>query len=257
MGHTRNLCILLGYALARIDDQEHDIRPLHRSHGADDGVALNILVNLGLSPYARRVNEDILLSVVHHHRIDCVARRSRNVRDNHAVFAEQAVDDGTLTHIRFSDQRYLRALILFFFSLVDRREVCFDGFQEIADAETACGRDRNGIAAGEVIELVDIVLKLCEAIHLIDREHHGLLCAAQHVRDAVVRIRDTGSHIGQKDNHVRGVDGNLCLLAHGDEELISRLRLDTAGINQCEVPVEPAAVRINSVPGDTGNVFDD
>ena len=213
-------------------------------------------MNLGLSPYARRVNEDILLSVVHHHRIDCVARCSRNVRDNHAVFAEQAVDDGTLSHIRFSDQRYLRALILFFFSLVDRREVCFDGFQEIADAEAARRRNRNRISAGEVIELVNIVLKLCETVHLIDREHHRLLCAAQHVRDPVVRIRDAGSHIGQKDNHIRRIYGNLRLLAHGDEELISRLRLDTAGINQRKVTIEPAAVRINSVPGDAGDVFD-
>ena len=193
---------------------------------------------------------------MHHHRIDCVARRSRNVRDNHAVFAEQAVDDGTLSHIRFSDQRYLRAFVLFLFRLRNRREVRLNRLEQISDAEAARRRNRNRISAGEVIELVNIVFELCETVHLVDREHHGLLCAAQHVRDAVVRIRDTGSHIRQKDDHVRGVDGNLRLLAHGDEELVSRLRLDTAGVNQREVTIEPAAVRINSVPGDTGDVFD-
>ena len=134
--------------------------------------------------------------------------------------------------------------------------MCFDGFQEIADAETARRGDRNGIAAGKVIELVDIVFEFCEAVHLIDREHHGLLCAAQHVRDPVVRIRDTGSHIGQKDNHIRRIYGDLRLLAHGDEELVSRLRLDAAGVNQREVAIKPAAVRINSIPGNAGNVFD-
>ena len=93
------------------------------------------------------------------------------------------------------------------------------------------------VAAGEIIELVDIILKLGETVHLVDREHDRLLCAAQHIGDAVVGVGDTGADIGEEDDYIRCLNGNLRLFPHRHQQFIPGFRLDTAGVNQCEVAV--------------------
>ena len=46
MCNACDLGILLGDTLHRIDDDDHHVRPLHRGHGADDAVALQLFLDL-------------------------------------------------------------------------------------------------------------------------------------------------------------------------------------------------------------------
>ena len=76
MGDARNLGVLFGHALGGVDDQDRDVRPLHRAHAAGDHVVLQVLLDLVPAPDAGRVDKDIFLSVVGDPGVDRIPGRS-------------------------------------------------------------------------------------------------------------------------------------------------------------------------------------
>ena len=88
---ARDLRILLGHALLRVDHDEAHVRTVNGHRGAQHAVALDHIVDLRLFAHAGGVDEDILALLVFKVRVDGVARRARNIADDHALGAENAV----------------------------------------------------------------------------------------------------------------------------------------------------------------------
>ena len=88
---ARDLRILLGHALLRVDHDEAHVRTVDGHRGAQHAVALDHVVDLRLFAHAGGVDEDILALLVFKVRVDGVARRARNIADDHALGAENAV----------------------------------------------------------------------------------------------------------------------------------------------------------------------
>ncbi len=56
-------------------------------------------------------------------------------------------------------------------------------------------------------------------------------------------------HIHDKEDNVRRRDSNLRLLPHLGQDDVTAVRLNTAGIHQGKVHVQPGTVRVNTVSG--------
>ena len=113
--------------------------------------------------------------------------------------------------------------------------------------------DGDGIPQPQVVKLVDV--RTHALVHLVHRQHNGLSRPEEHVGHLLVRGGDAGLNIGEKDDHVRVVYGNLRLLTHKGEDLAVRPGLDAAGVDEGELPPVPVALPIDAVPGDAGGVL--
>ena len=175
VGDAGDLRVLLRHAFRSVDHQDDDVRPLHRCHSADDAVALDIFFDLRLSPQSGSVDKDILLPVPYHHRVDGVPGGSRHVGDDHAVFSQEAVDDGALSDVRLPDDGDVGTGIFRILRFRCRREVGRHRLEKVSEAQAGGRRHRDRISHGQIVELVDIVLELREAVHLVHGQHHRLL----------------------------------------------------------------------------------
>ena len=61
-----------------------------------------------------------------------------------------------------------------------------------------------------------------------------------------------GLDIGDEDDDVGVVDGDLSLLPHEGKDLVVGIGFDTAGIHQAELAAVPIGLPVNAVTGDTG-----
>ena len=66
-----------------------------------------------------------------------------------------------------------------------------------------------------------------------------------------------GLDVGDKDDHVGVVDGDLSLVAHEGQNHVVGAGLDTAGVHQNELAAGPLGLTVNAVTGYAGNVLYD
>ena len=86
--------------------------------------------------------------------------------------------------------------------------------QHIADPQfSGCG-DRHRFADSQIIKFIDFHHLAFKVVHFIDGQNHRLAAAPEHIRHLCVRIHQTLAHVGDKDDHIRSVNGNLCLFPH-------------------------------------------
>ena len=134
MGNTGNLGILFRHALGGINDNNHDVRTLHRCHGADDAVAFQFFLNLALAAQAGRVDEHIGHAVINNfsvHRIPCGAC---DIAYNDPVLTEKLIDDGGFAHIGLAHNRNPWAVILFLFDLLPVK-MLHHFIQQVSDSQ--------------------------------------------------------------------------------------------------------------------------
>ena len=246
MSNSGNLGILLGHAFFRIDDKHDDIGALYRADGADDHITLQLFFNFIFASKTCRINEDVLFSIMHYLGIHRIPRCTCNIGNDHPVFTDQAVNNGRFADIWFSDNRNFRTIILLF-HLCIFREMTYNFVQHIADPHPVCRRDRPRITDSQIIKLIDIRHVFLEAVYFVDYQNHRLVGTAQHIRYLGICIHQSLLDIYHKQNHVRRVDGDLCLLPHLGQNDVPGIRLDTAGINQGKIFIQPRNVRINTV----------
>ena len=116
---------------------------------------------------------------MHDRGIDRIARRSGDVGYDDTVRAQQFVDQGGFSDVRFSnngDARNLALLLVFHL----RFKVSCHLIEHIADAElSGCG---NGVrlSDAEVIEFINIHHVFLDAVHLIYHQNHRLMGTPQH-----------------------------------------------------------------------------
>ena len=183
---------------------------------------------------------------MHYLGIHRIPRCTCNIGNDHPIFTDQAVNNGRFADIRFSDNRNFRTIILLF-HLCIFREMTYNFVQHIADPHPVCRRDRPRITDSQIIKLIDIRHVFLEAVYFVDHQNHRLVGTAQHIRYLGICIHQSLLDIYHKQNHVRCVDGDLCLLPHLGQDDVPGIRLDTAGINQGKIFIQPRNVRINTV----------
>ncbi len=131
-----------------------------------------------------------------------------------------------------------------------------NGIQQITEAEHGGGGHRDRITDAKIVKLIYIRHEFFEAVHLVDRQNHRLSGAPEQVGHLAVRIHKPLAHIGDKNDHIRRVDGDLCLLPHVREHHIPALRLNPAGIDHGKLLVQPGNIRINAIPRHARRIFD-
>ena len=202
------------------------------------------------------IDKHILSSVVLHHRIHGISGRSRNIRDDQTVFSEQAVDDGTLTHVGFSDNGDLRSGVLLLRSILCGKPLQ-DFIQQISDPGPVRSGYRVRIPDPQIVKLIDRSLVPGKAVHLIDNQQNRLMAAPEHVCDLGIRIHKSLFEIRHEEDHIRGIDGDLRLFSHLREDNVICIRLNTAGVNHGEAAVQPFHICIDAVSGDTRGILYD
>ncbi len=106
---------------------------------------LNGIIHLGLAAHASRVDQHILAELIFKIRVDRVARRTRDVGDDHALFAQDPVEKARLADVRLADDGNLNDVFVVFF-VVRLREVFHAEVQQITRAVAMDRRYLDGVS---------------------------------------------------------------------------------------------------------------
>ena len=249
-----DLRILLGEADRRVDQDHADVGAVDRHLGAQIAVVLDGVLHLALAAQAGRIDERERAEPVLDRRIHGVARRARDVGDDAAVLAGNAVDERRLADVRLADDRHLDDLaLLFVLRLLG--QMLEDGVQQVAGAVAVHRRNLNRVAEAEVVELIEIDRRLAERVAFVDADDHRHIAALEHLRDVEIRRHHARAHVGHKDDDVRRVDRDLRLRAHLREDDVLRFRLDAARIDEREAAVFPLALAEDAVARDARRIL--
>ena len=176
--------------------------------------------------------------------IDSVPRRTGNIADNHALLAENLVDQRRLAHIRPSDDGnpYLVGV-----GVLARivGKVCRHRVEKVAEIQRIRRGNGNRIAESQIVKFIDVSF-LLRAVDFVDREHHGLFRRAKHPRNFLVRRGHSRAPVHDEHNHIGLIDGNPCLFPDRRQELLV-LELDSARVHHRERASQPLRVRVNTV----------
>ena len=103
MRQTGDLRVLLRHTLGGVDQDQTDVGAVNGVDGAQVGKLLDGIVDLGLAAHTGRVDEAVFSEFIFKIAVDGVARRACDVRDDHALLAEDAVEQAGLADIRLAD----------------------------------------------------------------------------------------------------------------------------------------------------------
>ena len=254
MGDSGNLRVLLGDSLRRVDHDNCDITALHSRYSPDDAVPLQVLLYLALSPKTRGINEGIILPVPGNNRVDRISCGACDIRYNDPVTAEQFIDYRGLSDIRLPDNGNSGILVLLR-RLCSLWELRNHRIEKIPKSLLSFRRNRIRFSYTKVIELIYIHLLCLEAVHLIHGKHNRLPALAQHGGDLIIRVCQSLTDVGHKNDHISGVDGDHRLFSHLREDHVAAVRLDSTGINHRKLMREPADIGIDPVPGHSGRIL--
>ena len=113
----------------------------------------------------------------------------------------------------------------------------------------------DGVPQPQVVELVKLRGGRANAVALVDAKHHRLAAFPQQGGHVVVVGGDPGGKVGDQDDDIGGLDGQLGLAAHFFQQHIVGLRLDAPGIHQAEALAQPLPLGVDAVPCDAGGVL--
>ena len=244
LDHARDPRVLLGGTELGIDHEHHHVGASDLPDRHRHGDLLDLLVDLRLAADARGVDQRVVATADRERRVDGIHGRPRDVVDERALLAEQAVRQRGLAGVRAADERDaqrahgllvdgllalgelgVRGLGIVVAEHVEdvvtivagRRVVVVigsgglggdrlhDRLEQAIDAAAVRGRDRVGLAEAERVELVDEILTH-HVIDLVDREEHGLAGDAELVREAVIDRGQTGAPIDDQQQRIRLAD---------------------------------------------------
>ena len=254
MGDSRNLGILLRHTFGCIDHNNDHICTFHSRYCTDNTVTLQFLFDLILPAQSCRINKYIFFSIPFDVCINSISGGASNIGYDHTVLTHQLIDNRRLSYIRFSNDSNLRTVILFCLA-VCLRKMLYHFIQHVANAQTGRCRHRNRITDSQIIELIHICHEFLKTIYFVNYQDHRLVGTAQHICHLGICILQTLTHIHQENDHICGVDSDLCLLSHLSQNNIIAVRLNTACIDQCKIMIEPGDICIDSVPGHTWRIF--
>ena len=118
--------------------------------------------------------------------------------------------------------------------------------------------ERDGLAVkAQLVKFIELVGDVAYLIRLVDGKNDGLSAFFEHHGDVAVVCKQSRTNIAHKDDGVRHLNGDLCLVAHLRENDIVGLGLDAARVDDGEAAPSPLAIAVNAVARDTGGVLYD
>ena len=256
MGVAGYLAVLLGKALHRIDEDNGHIAAVHRHIAAQHAVPFYGVLHLCLAADAGGIDENVLAVPVFDDGIGGVTGRPGNIADDDPFLPGQIVDERAFAHIGLADDRNL-GVFLGVFGAVLPVYLFNAGIQQVAGAVPVNRGNRVGVAQPQVIEFIKIGGDITQAVALVDAQNHRLAAFLQHMGNIGVIGGHTAFQVHHKDDHIGGVNGDLCLHPHFGKHHIIGLRLYAAGIHQHKFLSAPFAGGVNAVTGHTGGVLHD
>ena len=256
VGHTGHLGVLFGHTLVGVDHDETDVGTLNGHGSTKDRELFDLIVDLGLLTHTGGVNEDELTIFVLKVAVHRITGGTCHVGDNDTLLPQDPVDEGGLTHVGLADDGNLHHIGLLF-QLLLLGEVLQAGIQQITGTMAVDGRDGDGIAQAQVVELVNIGVGHAHLVHFVDSQDDGLSGPQKHIGHVLVGGGEAGLDVTDKDDDVGVGNGDLGLLAHEGQDLGGGAGFDTASIHDIEGAAAPFALSIEAVAGNAGGVLHD
>ena len=257
MRDPRNLFVLLGNARRCVDQEQADIRALHRRVRPQNAEMLDAILDFRLPPDARRVNKRIEPVLILHRRIHRVARSARDIRNDQAVLPHHAVDNGGLPRVRLADNRHADAVIrlLLVLPIAERVKA---GVQKVARAAPVETRQLNRVVIeAQFVEFIVFHRRTAHAVAFVGRQHNRLAALLEHDRNVAVRSGQPRAHVAEEHDHVRRVDCDLRLQFHLRKDHVVGFRLDSARVDQNQFSAAPFGFAVNAVAGHAGRILHD
>ena len=152
-GQLRDPQVLAGDALVRVADDEHDVGALDRALRAQRRVVLDGVGDLGLAAQAGGVDDHELAPVDLQRKIDRVARGAGDLGDDHALVAQQAVDERGLADVRAPDDRQADGVVLLLGQVALVGQRVGHAVEQVADVQPLGGRHRERVTQAERVEV--------------------------------------------------------------------------------------------------------
>ena len=203
VGHRE---ILLDHALARVDQDERDVRPLGCLERAQLGVVLDPLPLLPLAAQAGRVDEhERRVVVAPEHGVDRVARRARDVRHDHALTSHERVQERRLADVRPPEDRDLDRLV------ADRPLAVAgkprdDLVEQVARAVAVQRRDRDRVAEPQPMEVERLEVPP-RVVELVREHEHRAPGRAQDLGELLVARRHARGRVDDEEHEIGLLDG--------------------------------------------------
>ena len=204
--------VLLDQSLAGIEHHHGDVALLDRFQRLDDGELLHHFAHVLATTDPGGIDQQVRLATTLEGNFHGVGGGAGLVIDDHALLAQQAIDQRRLADVRATDDAdahaaiiQLRVQVLVFAFLdfgVGREHL----FQQCGDVAAVLGGDGARVTQtqGPEVGLADL---LVHAVGLVDHQPGLLLVDAQVIGDGLIRHVQTGARIDHEQHDVGFVDG--------------------------------------------------
>src|SRR5262249_52559092 len=142
--------------------------------------------------------------------VDRVARRSGRFRDDHALLAEDRVQQARLADIRAAEYGYSDRVLPYFLA-GSSRETGHDHVEQVARVEPVRGRDRDRVAEAEPVELERVRL-LRRVVDLVREQEDRLVRVPQYGGELLVARRDPCARVDDEEDEIGLGDGRPRLI---------------------------------------------
>ena len=230
MSNSCDLGILFCNTFLRIDHHDYHICALHSGHCTYNTISFQFLFYFAFSSKSCSINENIFSVLIGYLRIYGISGGSGYIRDDHSVFSQNLIDQRGFSHIRFSYHCDPGDLVFRLFFRYPLEMLCHP-FQHISQPQHRSCRDWHRLADSQIIKFIGIHHKLLKTVNFIYDKDHRLPASAKHVCNLSVSIYQSLTDIRHKNNHICGINGDLCLFTHLGKNDILALRLNTSGID--------------------------
>ena len=196
----------------RVHDDDNDVSGFDRLQSLDDAEFLDRILDARAAPDAGRVDERIALAVALERHEYGVPRRSRLIEGDHAILAEQTIDQCALADVGATDYRNLDAGHLGPVLWI-RDESDQSRFEQRDHALIVRRGDRVRFAQSQPMKIGDRNIGV-EALGFVDREEYRLAAAVCQARDELILWRHSGAAVDQDDDTVGFADRAIGLRDH-------------------------------------------
>src|SRR5215211_2446300 len=248
--------VLRGHAVRGVADDERDVGPLGRPLRAQRRVVLDRLLHLGAAPDAGRVDQQQRPAVDLDRRVDRVARGAGDVGDDHALAAEEGVDEAGLADVRAADHGEADGLLVLLRGVVAVGQQLDQAVEQVARAQPLRGGDRQRIAEPEAVEVVHEP-DVARVVDLVGRDDDGQAAAAQDVGDLRVAGAHARARVYDEQRDLRIGERLARLVLDRDAERVLLAEVDAAGVDQREAAAVPVGRELLAVARDAGALVDD
>ena len=187
--------------------------------------------------------------------VDGIAGGACHIADNDPLLSQHLVHQGGLANVGTSNDRDSQFIGLLLF-LGFLGEGPHHGIQQVTDIHGVGGRQSYGVTQAQIVKLVNIH-GLLWAVNLVHPQDNGLLGMAQELCHFLIGVGQATASVHQKEYDVGFLHGQLCLLAHGLQDMVALIKLNAPGVNHGELMVQPLGIHIDAVTGDAGHIVHD